>query len=82
MIWLLGVAPRAGQAQASNNRFLRTAFRSTLADARQLAGLDPGSDDYHFLRTRLERNRNRVEFALRQALDAVAAVNESEDFTA
>ncbi|MFN2202932.1 MAG: M28 family peptidase [Caldilineaceae bacterium] len=43
-----------------------------LAGARRLAGLDPGSNEYHFLQTRLVRNRNEVDFALRRALEAVA----------
>ncbi|MEZ4560711.1 MAG: hypothetical protein R2854_30465 [Caldilineaceae bacterium] len=45
-----------------------------LAGARRLAQLDPASDDYHFLHTRLVRNRNQVDFALRQALDVVAGL--------
>ncbi len=39
-----------------------------LADMPKLAELDPGSDEYHFLRTQLLRNRNSVSFALRQAV--------------
>jgi hypothetical protein len=42
------------------------------AGARRLAGLDPSSNEYHFLQTRLVRNRNEVDFALRRALEAVA----------
>jgi N-acetylated-alpha-linked acidic dipeptidase len=42
-----------------------------LAGAPALASLDPAGDDYQFLRTRLVRNRNQVEFALREALDAL-----------
>ncbi len=41
----------------------------TLAGVRQLAALDPDGDEYQFLQTRLVRNRNRVNFALREALD-------------
>lgn len=37
----------------------------------QLAQLDPESDEYHFLHTRLIRNRNAVNWALRQALEIV-----------
>ncbi len=45
-----------------------------LADAAQRwRSLDPGSDDYHFLRTRLVRNRNQVDFALREALETLTA---------
>ncbi len=40
-----------------------------LQGVRQLAQLDPGSDEYGFLKTELTRNRNAVLFALRQALD-------------
>jgi hypothetical protein len=39
-----------------------------LADAGRLAALDPGDDDYYFLRTKLVRERNRVEHALKTAL--------------
>jgi hypothetical protein len=42
-----------------------------LADAAKLGQLDPKSDDARFLRTRLERERNRVEHALRSALRLV-----------
>jgi N-acetylated-alpha-linked acidic dipeptidase len=38
-----------------------------LADAVTLGQLDPDGDDFRFLRTRLERERNRVEHALRSA---------------
>jgi hypothetical protein len=38
----------------------------------QLAQLEPESDEYHFLKTQLVRNRNAVSFALRQALEALA----------
>ncbi|MCB0157922.1 MAG: hypothetical protein KDD83_07310, partial [Caldilineaceae bacterium] len=48
-----------------------------LAGARRLAQLEPGSNDYHFLHTRLVRNRNQVDFALRQALDVVAGLGDS-----
>ena len=37
----------------------------------QLARLDPESDEYLFLHTRLVRNRNAVNWALRQALEIV-----------
>jgi hypothetical protein len=39
-----------------------------LADAVTLGQLDPNRDVIRFLRTRLERERNRVEYALRTAL--------------
>ena len=50
-----------------------------LAGAPVLASLDPSSDDYHFLRTRLVRNRNQVDFALREALEALTAAGFSDD---
>jgi hypothetical protein len=42
-----------------------------LAEAVALGQLDPNSDDLRYLRTRLERERNRVEHALRAALRVV-----------
>lgn len=42
-----------------------------LSDLSELAGLDPESDDYRFLRSRLIRERNRVGVVLREALDVV-----------
>jgi hypothetical protein len=39
-----------------------------LADAVTLGQLDPGGNEVRFLRTRLERERNRVEHALRSAI--------------
>jgi hypothetical protein len=42
-----------------------------LADCARLGALDPASDDARFLRTRLGRERNRVEHALRTALRLV-----------
>lgn len=42
-----------------------------LSSAPQLASLEAGSDDFHFLRTKLIRERNRVEHALHSALKAV-----------
>ncbi len=44
-----------------------------LADVVDLAGLDPATDQFHFLRTKLVRERNRVEHALRAALRLVDA---------
>ncbi|MDI3341184.1 MAG: hypothetical protein QJR03_11710, partial [Sphaerobacter sp.] len=38
-----------------------------LAPIRELATLDPDSDDYRFLRTQLLRQRNRIEDTLRRA---------------
>jgi len=40
----------------------------TLSEIHQLVRLDPKSDAYHFLLTQLTRRRNRVDFALREAL--------------
>jgi hypothetical protein len=40
-----------------------------LADVPRLAELDPGSDEAYLLRTRLARQRNRIVFALRSAID-------------
>ena len=37
-----------------------------LAQTGQLLSLDPASDDYHFLRTKLVRQKNRIEDALEQ----------------
>jgi hypothetical protein len=45
-----------------------------LADAVTLGQLDPDGDDFRFLRTRLERERNRVEHALRSAIRLVRSV--------
>ncbi len=42
-----------------------------LSDAAQLAALPHGSDAFHFLRTRLVRERNRVEHALRSAMRCI-----------
>ena len=44
-----------------------------LADAARLGALDPAGDDFRFLQTRLARERNRVEHALRAAIRLVAA---------
>lgn len=40
-----------------------------LAPVRELAALDPASSDYHFLRTQLLRQRNRIEDTLRRATE-------------
>jgi hypothetical protein len=45
-----------------------------LADAATLGQLDPDSNEARFLRTGLERERNRVEHALRAAMHLVRAV--------
>lgn len=45
-----------------------------LAPLRELAALDPASDDYQFLLTQLRRQRNRVHDALLQAATIVADV--------
>src|SRR5262249_30265022 len=42
-----------------------------LKGANELAPLDPASDEFKFLRTRLLRNQNRVVHALDQAVQAV-----------
>jgi hypothetical protein len=42
-----------------------------LEGVRELAQLDPKSDEYGFLKTQLIRNRNAVLFALRQALEVL-----------
>ncbi|MDP9472530.1 MAG: hypothetical protein M3Q71_17995 [Chloroflexota bacterium] len=42
-----------------------------LADAGRLATLPPGGNDVHFLRTKLVRERNRVEHALRAGFHRV-----------
>lgn len=43
-----------------------------LSDAAALAVLEPGSDAFFFQRTKLERDRNRVEHALRSAQRRIA----------
>ncbi|MDR7417894.1 MAG: M28 family peptidase [Armatimonadota bacterium] len=43
-----------------------------LQAVKRLAGLDPQSDDYGFLRTRLVRERNRVSDALQNASEHIA----------
>ncbi|MBW7881391.1 MAG: M28 family peptidase [Caldilineaceae bacterium] len=43
-----------------------------LADVPKLTTLDPESDEYHFLQTRLIRNRNQVNLTLRRALELFA----------
>lgn len=45
-----------------------------LQPLRQLAGLDPASDEAHYLHTQLLRARNRVWHALHRARAAIAAV--------
>ncbi|MFZ0217822.1 MAG: hypothetical protein WAM30_17975, partial [Candidatus Dormiibacterota bacterium] len=45
-----------------------------LEPVRRLAGLEPGSDEAHFLETELVRRRNRAGELLRQALSAAADV--------
>ncbi len=45
-----------------------------LAPVRDLAGLNPTSDDYRFLKTKLVRQRNRVEDALRKATELVQSL--------
>jgi hypothetical protein len=44
-------------------------FLVGLQDARRLARIEPGSDVYHGLLMRLVRQRNRLEFALRRAIE-------------
>ncbi|WP_037064449.1 M28 family peptidase [Pseudonocardia acaciae] len=43
-----------------------------LADVTALAAMEPGSDEFLFLESRLVRARNRVAFALRAACDVLA----------
>lgn len=45
-----------------------------LAEVLRLPALDPSGDQFHFLRTKLLRERNRVEHALRAAWRVVAGV--------
>lgn len=45
-----------------------------LQPLRQLAALDPSTDEFRYLRTQLLRARNRVWHALHQARGAIAAV--------
>ncbi len=51
----------------------RLALLPSLQPARRLKALDPHSDEYHFLNTRLVRSINAFSFALRQALEALGA---------
>lgn len=44
----------------------------TLNDAKQLAEIDRSDEKYHFLHTQLIRNRNKVNFILRQAIKVLA----------
>jgi hypothetical protein len=44
-------------------------FLPGLQGARQLAHLNPASDESHFLQIQLVRNVNAVAFALRQAIN-------------
>ncbi|HEU0114991.1 MAG TPA: M28 family metallopeptidase, partial [Thermomicrobiales bacterium] len=53
-----------------------------LAEAATLGRLDPAGDDERFLRTRLERERNRVEHALRAATRLVHDLNRGDAGTA
>lgn len=43
-----------------------------LAVAGELASLSPADDQYHFVRTQLRREQNRIDAALRAALDLVS----------
>jgi len=43
-------------------------FMPGLQDVKQLAQLNPESDEYQFLKTELTRKRNALMFALREAL--------------
>ncbi|MGH9319152.1 MAG: hypothetical protein ACRD3V_04600, partial [Vicinamibacteria bacterium] len=49
-----------------------------LAASSELASLDPESDEARFLRVRLKREENRIEEALREAIDVAAALVRSE----
>ncbi|HEX7103691.1 MAG TPA: hypothetical protein VF201_13685, partial [Nitrolancea sp.] len=46
-----------------------------LREVAQLATLDPASDDFRFLKTKLIRQRNRVEHALRASMRLVSEFN-------
>lgn len=46
-----------------------------LSEAANLANLDPSQDDYFFLKTKLVRERNRVEHAIREALKQVESMS-------
>lgn len=48
-----------------------------LQDARRLPHLDPAGNDYGFLRTRLVRERNRVQDALQRATEAAQRIVEA-----
>ena len=48
-----------------------------LQDARRLPHLDPAGNDYGFLRTRLVRERNRVQDALQRATEAAHRIVEA-----
>ncbi len=51
----------------------RLPFLPSLQPVRRLKALDPRSDEYHFVKTRLIRNVDAFSFALRQTLKAVGA---------
>jgi hypothetical protein len=44
----------------------------TLGEAQKLAPLEPGSSQYHYLHTQLIRNRNKINFILREAVELLA----------
>jgi hypothetical protein len=46
-----------------------------LREVAQLATLDPASDDFRFLKTKLVRQRNRIEHALRASMRLVSEFN-------
>jgi hypothetical protein len=48
-----------------------------LAPARRLSQLDPASDEAHFLATELVRNRNKVSYHLRLALEAAGRAEDA-----
>jgi hypothetical protein len=60
---------RSGQFE--HDLALSTPSLPGLAETGRLGQLDPDGDELRFLRTRLERERNRVEHALRSALRLV-----------
>ncbi len=55
---------------------LGTTVLPGLSDAGGLGQFDPTGDDFRFLQTKLLRERNRVEYALRTALKLVDALQE------
>jgi len=59
--------------QFDHDRAMPTRPLPTLQTAASLSGMDSESDAYHFIHTRLVRERNRVPHGLRQATQAIEA---------